>query len=338
MNELFSIERLWWLLRADFTSGYRSVLAVSATLAGVILVASLLSIGPAGAAQGFFVSWYGGMLYIWGVIASSRAFAELHDKTRNAAYLLIPASTIEKTLARLLAVTVGLTVYLLIFTTAVSLLVEGLYRLFVGASIGIFNPLDPEIRPLIAGYIFLQSFFFLGAAWFRRRHFIKTTLVITLAGIVLMLFALLVARVVFAPQGIADLANVVAGGGWILPEPVPVVRNSVDDLRDSFAGGVLVYRMATGPGDTSQRWNLASQKASTCRSRTRSATASCRASGSPGNGYRRFANWPSSWAVNPKYRHEELSDAAGLGHRRQSARTRLFRQRSGSRTGVDRNA
>ena len=210
MNDIFSIERLWWLLRADLTSGYRSVLTVSATLAGVILIASLLSIDRAGAAQGFFVSWYGAMLYIWGVIASSRAFAELHDKTRNEAYLLIPASTIEKTLARLLAVTVGLTVYLLIFTTAVSLLIEGLYRLFAGASVGIFNPLVPEILPLITGYLFVQSFFFLGAAWFRKRHFIKTALVITLTGIVLVLFTLLALRVVFAPEGIADLGDLMA--------------------------------------------------------------------------------------------------------------------------------
>ena len=38
MNEHFSIERLWWLLRADFTAGYRTLLTVSGTLAGVDVV------------------------------------------------------------------------------------------------------------------------------------------------------------------------------------------------------------------------------------------------------------------------------------------------------------
>ena len=210
MNEHFSIERLGWLLRADLTAGYRSLLTVSATLTGVILIASLISFEPGGGAQGFFVSWYGGMLYVWGVIASSRAFRELHDKTRNEAYLLIPASSIEKTVARLLAVTIGLAAYLLIFTTVVSLLVEGVFRLLPGAGYGLFNPLDPMVWPLITGYFFLQSFFFLGAAWFRRRHFIKTSLAIILVGIGLALFAMLTLRLVFAPVGMADVEGLIA--------------------------------------------------------------------------------------------------------------------------------
>ena len=35
MNEHFSIGRLWWLLRADFATGYRTLLTVSGALAGV---------------------------------------------------------------------------------------------------------------------------------------------------------------------------------------------------------------------------------------------------------------------------------------------------------------
>ena len=70
-------------------------------------------------------------------------FRNFTDKNRNQAYLLLPASAIEKTIARLLAVTVGLSVYLLIFTTAVSLVVAGVFGLFPGPGYGLFNPLDP---------------------------------------------------------------------------------------------------------------------------------------------------------------------------------------------------
>lgn len=210
MNEHLSIQRLGWLLRADIAAGYRSLLTVSAALAGVILIASLISFDVGDRAQGFFTSWYGGMLFIWGIIASSRAFRELHDKTGNQAYLLLPASALEKTAARLLAVTLGLVVYLLVFTTAVSILVQFVFLLMPGAGYGLFNPLDPQLWPMIGGYFFLQSFFFLGAAWFRSRHFIKTTLVLTVVGIGLIVFATLTLNIAFSPGDIADIEGLIA--------------------------------------------------------------------------------------------------------------------------------
>ena len=219
MKNHFCIERLWWLVRADFFNGFRSVLTVSGTLAGVILIASLLSIDGPNAAQGFYLSWFGAVLYIWGVIASSRAFRELHDKNRNEAYLLIPASAI------------GFTVYLLVFFGAISLVVEILYRLFVGVSAGLFNPLDPPVWGLIAGYFFVQSFYFLGAAWFQKRHFIKTTLVITLVGAGLTAFSLVTLRVVFAPGGFGDLG--VAMIPWTGAFQGPL--RSLEPLRTVFA-------------------------------------------------------------------------------------------------------
>ena len=205
MNEHFSIERTWWLLRADFASGYRSLLMVSATLAGAILLISLLSFDGDTDVPAFFVSAFGAILFVWGAIASSHAFRELHDKTRNEAWLLTPASAIEKTFARLLATTVGLTVYLLIFTTVVSVVVAGVHVLLPDRSLGLFNPIDPELLPQIGAYLFLQSFFFLGAAWFRKRHFIKTALALTLAAIGLILLLLLILNVVFDPVGLGDL-------------------------------------------------------------------------------------------------------------------------------------
>ena len=231
MKEHLSIERLWWLLRADLFNGYRSVLTVSGALAGVIVIASLLSIDGPNTAQGLYLSWFGAVLYIWGVIASSRVFRELHDKTRNEAYLLIPASAIEKTVARLRGVTIGLTVYLLVFFGAISLVVEILYRLFVGASAGLFNPLDPPVWGLVAGYFFVQSFYFLGAAWFQKRHFIKTTLAITLVGAGLAAFSLVTLRVVFAPGGFGDLG--IAMIPWVGTVQGPL--RSLEALRTFFA-------------------------------------------------------------------------------------------------------
>ena len=204
MNETLSLPRLWFLLRGDFIAGYRSLIVVSAALAGVTLATAMIV--PSGLVfdnvfhrdPGFHFAVFTIALFAWGVVASSRAFRPLHDKTRNEAYLLLPASALEKMLARLLAVTAGLVAYLLVFSTVVALVVESLNLLFFGNRNAFFNPFDPFVWERISLYIVLQSLYFLGAAWFRRAHFIKTTLAIALTITGLAAVAAIAARIVFA--------------------------------------------------------------------------------------------------------------------------------------------
>ena len=149
MNDIFSARRLWYLLRGDFITGYRSLIVVSAALAGITLVIAMIHASglvfdyvfhrDPGLHRGVFTL----ALFAWGIIASSRAFRPLHDKTRNEAYLLLPASALEKTLARLLAVTAGLVAYLLVFSTVVALIVESLNLLFFGSRNGFSIPSIP---------------------------------------------------------------------------------------------------------------------------------------------------------------------------------------------------
>ena len=197
MNDVFSRQRLWLLIRGDLIAGYRTVLVASGALAGIILVAAFAHGGslPGG---GFYRGCFGFALFVWGLVASSRAFRPLHDRTRNEAWLLVPASALEKTLARLLAVTIGLVAYLLVFVGLVSLVVEVLNLLFFGGRNAFFDPFDASVRNLVFVYIILQSFYFLGGAWFRRAHFVKTTLALTLAIAGFAGFAAVTVRIVFA--------------------------------------------------------------------------------------------------------------------------------------------
>ncbi len=199
MNEIFSMERLWLLLRSDAAGGYRSLLTITTALTGVILVTAMLSADGSEVSRGFYLGWFGTLLFVWGTVASSRAFRELHDKTRNEAYLLLPASAVEKTLARLLIVTVGFVAFLLVFISVASLAVEALNLLLTGERNAFFNPLDPIVWELIRTYIVVHSVYFLGAAWFRKAHLMKTTLAIVLTGVGFVVFTALVGRVVFAP-------------------------------------------------------------------------------------------------------------------------------------------
>ena len=200
MNENYSIRRLRWLLYADFVNGYRSLLLESAAPAGVILVMAMISAdGFDASGRWFYVTCFGVLLFLWGVITTCRAFRELHDKNRNEAYLLIPASASEKTVARLLAVTLGFTAYLLVFMSLISLVAAGLNLWLFGERMRLFNPFDPLVWALIPAYLFVQSFYFLGAAWFRKAHFIKTSLAVILAAAGLAIFSLVTLRIVFAP-------------------------------------------------------------------------------------------------------------------------------------------
>lgn len=220
MNHALVLPRLWYLLRGDFITGYRSLLVSSAGLAAVILVVAMIAPSAYHGFSDFHRVAFTIALFTWGIVATSRAFVSLHDKTRNEAYLLLPASALEKTLARLLTVTVGFVAYLLVFCAVVSVVVESLNLLFFGNRHRFFDPFDPIIWERISLYIVVQALYFLGAAWFRRGHFMKTTLAITLGFIALATLTLIALRIAFA-----DI--------WALAWDIDY---ALESLHDWFAG------------------------------------------------------------------------------------------------------
>ena len=175
MSELFSARRLGLLLRNDLVGGYRTFSIHAATVAVLIAAASLLNVFFNGESMPPVI-WFSLMLCVWGPIVASRAFNELHNKTRNESFLLLPASALEKTLARLLLVTVGFLPFLLIYASVVSFLTEMLSLLVFGERNELFRAFDPRVWEVIRHFVVLQSVFFLGAAFFRKNHFWKTVL------------------------------------------------------------------------------------------------------------------------------------------------------------------
>ena len=220
MNHILSPPRLGYLLRGDLITGYRSLLVSSAGLAVVILVVAMIAPSDYHGFSSFHRAAFTIALFTWGIVATSRAFVSLHDKTRNEAYLLLPASALEKTLARLLTVTVGFVLYLLVLSTLVSVVVESLNLLFFGSRHRIFDPFDPIVWERVTLYIVVQALYFLGAAWFRRGHFMKTTLAVTLGCIALTALTLIALRIAFA-----DL--------WAVAWDIDY---ALESLRDWFAG------------------------------------------------------------------------------------------------------
>jgi hypothetical protein len=194
VNDSFSLSRLVQLVRNDLERNYRAVLIVSATLALLTVIGPLGLVYTRTTTVGFYRFFFIGALFAWGTMATSLAFRDLHGRSTNAAFLLLPATAFEKMLARLLVGTVFLIVYLLLLTSVLSLLGESLELVGRGGNEW-FSPFDGMAWMLIPHYLIVQSVFFLGAAWFRKMHYVKTLLAVALI--------------------VTGLSAVYAGMGWL---------------------------------------------------------------------------------------------------------------------------
>jgi hypothetical protein len=221
MSEQFSWHRLKALLRNESVGEYRSWLIASGVTAGALLIGAIIAVNGSGPDAPYYRFAFFPVLMIWGTIQSSLAFSDLNDKSKNTAYLLLPASALEKTLAPLLTTTIVLIAYLLAFTALASVVIEGINWLLYRRTNDLFDPFDPAVWESVPRYLVTQSWFFLGAAWFRKAHYLKTLLVIFVGGPVLVGLALLTTWIsgviAFTPDGIEPRVDV---DQWLfLPNP-----------------------------------------------------------------------------------------------------------------------
>ncbi len=217
MTSSFSMYRLWSLMRSDFLSERRALTWAAGTVICCVLLLSLQQIYWGYVGYSMHQELYGYALFIWGIFATSRSFRALHDPTRNVAYLLLPASSLEKLLARLLPVTVGIGIFLPIFLLALSAAIESISAIIFGTRRPLFNPFDLEIWKLYGYYIIIQAPFFLGAIWFRRLNFLITSFAIILFLIILATVILITARITIGAtewQYLHDLSHQLLVTNW----------------------------------------------------------------------------------------------------------------------------
>lgn len=225
MSEQLSLTRLGHLLWSDLVNRYRAILMISGTIAALMLATGLLSAAFSSNADDGFSGWAYGTLFIWGMIAASMSLRELHDKEKNQTFLLLPASALEKVISRLLLVTIGFAVYIIVIMHLVSWLNAGLSFVLFGRNryVPVFGS---ELWPRLAFFMVNQSLFFLGAAWFRKLHFIKTVFALTLLNFALTIFCVVVFRVAFSDLigafGYSDVDPAVFAEGW--PQLRPLLR------------------------------------------------------------------------------------------------------------------
>jgi len=198
MNQVFDIKRFGYLARRDLFTDWRGIGIASGAVAGALFLMVMMQVFFNGYNSMNYSSFLIQTLFIWGSISASMAFTSLHDKTRNEYYLLLPASSVEKTLVRLLSVSVATPLYIIIMLSFASVFTEAAAALFFQSSFSPLNPFQMSYLRVLAHVVILQSVFFLGAAWFKKAHFIKTVLTVILFSIIIGILIAIVSRFVFS--------------------------------------------------------------------------------------------------------------------------------------------
>ncbi len=207
----FRFSRIYLLVRNAVLLNRSSIAIVAAAAAGVLLLISFVDAFGACRAE-LHRNLYLVVLFLGGLLLTSRSFKELHDPVKGISWLLVPASLLEKTLAWLLLTTLVFILGSMGFYLAFSVISEGLNMLAFGRRHFLFFPFDPFVLKGALSYTAIQAPFFLGAVYFRKHALSKTILALLTFSLMLGLGVLVVARVLFWGQGIAwDFEAVFAG-------------------------------------------------------------------------------------------------------------------------------
>lgn len=209
----FSLSRLCLVAKRDIMENWKKNLYNCLTLYAILasaLVFTMLRLHGVyeKVPNGFWVCMalvvFGG----WAVVLSN-VMEPMSAKAKRIAFLMVPATSLEKYLWRLIYVTVGFAVSFavaLLATDVTYLLLNSIfgeeeYRSLAGFAIGVYlnwNSLALDDNWLLTVWSFVitlwgYSFFVLGGAFWRRRAFVKTV------GCILLAFLLLLTAMQWVP-------------------------------------------------------------------------------------------------------------------------------------------
>ncbi len=130
-------------------------------------------------------------LYISGFLMTIGVNIELHDKRKPHAWLLLPASTLEKFITLLFLTTLFLSVGLAVYMTVASHIIDFGVALFFHTEINGFNPFSITILKQIGVYVAIQAPFLAGAIYFKKHAGSYTFLILFIWGAMFWIFSFL---------------------------------------------------------------------------------------------------------------------------------------------------
>ena len=171
--------RISLLIRNTLVLKRTSILVVSSALAGLVTCLSLIDASGNLEPQ-FHRNIYLIILFAGGIWLTSRTFRVFHDPVEGVSWLLLPASSLEKTVSTILLSNLVFIACSLMVYFPLSLVSEGLNRLVLHRFHPTFNPFDPSVLRGISIYFAAQAPFLVGAVYFKKHVLSKTILSIFL--------------------------------------------------------------------------------------------------------------------------------------------------------------
>jgi len=190
------IKRVALLLRNTLFLKRHAIIVVGSALIGIITIISAMD-AATGLRPGFYQASFLLVLYSSGMLVTGRSFRDVHDPVQGPAFLLTPASNLEKLISRLAQTTVVHILMMMLLYMILSLISEGLNQFVFGAHHPLFNPFDLNILVGCAVYMVIQAPFLLGAIYFKKHALSKTVLSMCLYIIMLVVVCLLGLKLFF---------------------------------------------------------------------------------------------------------------------------------------------
>lgn len=197
-----NFNRLWQLIKIDIVMHKKNMLLTSAAC---IAILALIPFHVSAS-----IDLYYFILYIGGFMITNRAFNEIHDQRKAAAYLTLPCSNLERFLSKFLLTTVFFAIALLVIFYCISLLSVISNALLFHRSVKPFNIDSMIVWVLIGKYIILQSVFLLGAAYFQKNAVTKTTLTLACLFIALAMLSFLFSWIICPTCNQGGLVNLIS--------------------------------------------------------------------------------------------------------------------------------
>lgn len=201
MENTFSIQRIFWLIRNDIWEALKIIAIITLAVFGFGLFLAFV-IPDKGRIHESFPHdlFYLNIIFVGGFILTSVIFRELYTKPRGQFYLTLPASHLEKLVSKWLITAILFPIAVTLLYWVYDFIVHFMYANFwnLDKPVNRFSEFwanaDYRKAPLV--YIVLQSVLLLGAITFTKYNIFKTGFSLFLVGFGILVILLFCFRIV----------------------------------------------------------------------------------------------------------------------------------------------